>query len=126
MSDLFKRDQNLTFSFQPVIFNYISLRDTVHFVLPKNFLLYCPNNTTIYKFCMDFCLILLHICCVIQPSTVGMLVHRKKSVNPLLTRMSTNLLSIFTHNRQRINTIIKTAGKATQNKQELLQIVYKV
>jgi hypothetical protein len=58
------------------------------------------------------------LCCVFQPSLGEMLVQKNRKFRLLSTQtVGTNLLSAFTH------TFIKTSGKSTKNKQELLKIV---
>ena len=65
---------------------------------------------------MHFYSIILHI--LLSNSTIdrwdtGPKKDRKKDESPLLTRVGTILLSIFTHNRQTKNANTKTTGKDT-------------
>jgi len=65
---------------------------------------------------MHFYSIILHI--LLSNSTIdrwdtGPKKDRKKDESPVLTRVGTILLSIFTHNRQTKNANTKTTGKDT-------------
>jgi len=78
------------------------------------FYLYFPNNTIIYILYMDFFQYHYINCCPLQPSSGGIVVHRKiESRGAFPHTQWVHIYYQYLHNRQRIYTVIKTSGKDT-------------